>query len=428
MTEAFLDILYSADTERFIEENAFADVAKLRLKYGGDPLMNAAILQIELRRKFSRKFTDMEGVSLMPLRFPSALSAEQATAASIARFHSSLLSEGDKVLDITMGLGIDSRCFADVAGVLVTSIERNEETAEYGRRNYASINNMEIITADSVEWLTKTNRQFSQVFIDPARRDPKGDKVINLHDCEPDVTEIIPLIFEHAENLLIKLSPMLDVTATIRDLPCCVGLMAVETAGECKELLAVCKRGENGEPDLIPLSVVDADGDFPRFFFTRNEEQNASVEYGVPRKGNYLYEPCPSAMKAGCYKSLAERFGLHKLHPNTHLYFQLSDDEIAEIQKENNLEDDDYLELLKEFPGKRYKIEAVLPFSSGEMKRFYKNYGNASVAVRNFPMTAERLKMKLGCRESSERRIIGVTVADGTQRLILVSPVKDRED
>ena len=416
--------LFSEEIEEFIENHKMDDVAKLRLKYAGDALMMAAILQIELRRKFARKFTDDEGVSLMPQRFPSALSAEQATAATIARFHAGMLTENEKVLDMTMGLGIDSRCFAEREGVQLTSIEKNEELAEYGRRNYASLKKMEIITGDSVEWLRDTDRQFDQIFIDPARRDASGGRVYNIHDCTPDVAEIMPLLLSHSEYVMVKLSPMLDVTATLKDLPHCIGLMAVQTEWECREIFALCQRDAVADNvDLIPISVVDADGNFPEFFFTREEELNAEVRYEKPEKGDYLYEPCPAAMKAGCYKSLADRFELMKLHPNTHLYFQLSDEEIARIQKEENLEDDDYLELLKEFPGKRYRVEAVLPFSSGVIKRFARTYGDASVAVRNFDMSADKLRAKLCCGESAERRVIATTLSDGKPYLLLVEKV-----
>ena len=412
--EKFLDDLFSEEIERFIERHAEDDASSLRLKYAGDKLMSAAILQIELRKKFARKFSALvlsdnrveEEISLMPARFPSALSAEQATAASIARYHSSFAVPGSSLLDMTMGIGIDSAAFVCFKNCKVIGIERNKELAGYSRRNYAKVGDLEITCADSIDWLGSTDRKFDMIFIDPARRDTAGNRVYNLHDCTPDITEILPLIYEHTDNLLVKLSPMLDVKATLMDLPGCVALKAVESVGECRELLAVCRRDAcEADPEQITISAVDADGAYPEFKFSRSEESEAEVRYRQPHVGDILFEPSAAAMKAGGFKTPIGRFNLYKLHPNTHLYVSSVDELTANYT---------------DFPGKRYEITAVLPFSSGELKRFARTWGNASVSVRNFPMSAEKLRAKLGCRESSEQRLIAVTTADGSRAMLLV--------
>lgn len=373
------------------------DTSRLRFKYHGDERLMQAIEQIELRRKAGDKFTMSDGRSLLPEWLYAKVSVEQATSAKVAEFHAFLAKSEKRILDMTMGIGVDSVAFALLNDSCVTAIEMNPDLAAVSMDNYSALSNLTIVNADSVEWLKSSDAHFDMIFIDPARRSSDGSRVYNVHDCTPDVTVIMDLMMAHAPRVMIKLSPMLDVTATLRDLPSTRALYVVEEKGECREILCDLEAGHEGS------SVIVAVNGERRLSFTQEEESNANGRYGVPSEGNYLYEPWPSVMKVAPFKLLCEKFNAKAVSSNSHLYFS----------SEKN----------DEFPGKCYKIEAVLPYSSGVLKRFAGTYGNASVTVKNFPETAEKLKAKLKIKESSTQRLFATTDVNSRPILILASAI-----
>lgn len=382
------------DVEKFLAENFDADPLSLRLKYRGDEEALKAIEQIELRRKSPEKFIGRDGVSRMPRNLYSRVAVEQTTAAAVADFHASLISPDSRVLDMTMGLGSDAAAMASVEGVSVTAIERNPELAEISRENFAGIKNLRIVCADSIEWLSDSHERFDVIFIDPARRDSEGKRVVNLHDCTPDVVNAEPIMLEHTSRILIKLSPMLDVSAVIRDLRYVRHIYIVEHKGECRELLVEIDSDFSGEPK------VETVGGSGSISFTLSEEDAAVAQFGKPAQGDYLYEPGASAMKSGAFKLMSARFGLTEISANSHLYF--SRDYVAD------------------FPGKIYRISAVLPYSSSVLKRLLKEIDGCSVAVRNFPVPASELRRKLKLKEGDKLRLMATTGSGGEKMLLLL--------
>lgn len=380
--------------DRFIETHASDDTARLRMKYHGNRGYTEAINQIELRRKSPEKFIVNGNESVRPRLLHSALAIEQSTSATVARYHASLIKHGCNLLDMTMGMGIDATTFATVAGCHVTAIERQTELYETSRRNFSSIGNLTIINADSVEWLNESDQIFDVIFIDPARRDNAGKRVFNIHDCTPDIDKIMPLVLKHTDKVMIKLSPMLDVTATLRDIPLATEIHIVEERGDCRELLVVIDKSHTEE-----AGIVISDGS-ERFRFKRTEELSADVRFGNPRCGDFLYEPSPAAMKAGPFRLLSERFGVTALAPNSHLYFSSTP--------------------VAGFPGKEYTVEEILPYSSSVLKRFSNRFPRVSVAVRNFPESADKLRSRLKVKESDTMRLVATTSADSGKMLLLL--------
>lgn len=383
--------LFDEEFNEWIASHRNDDVAKLRLKYAGsDETVKEAISQIEYTRKAGDKFGGMK------LWFPTSLSVEQATSVDVARFHASFIKPRSKVLDMTMGLGVDAATIATTDDARVTAVERDARLCEFAAVNYRDIPNLTVINADSVEWLRGCGDSFDYIFIDPARRDVAGKRVYNIHDCTPDVAELLPLLFQHAPCVLVKLSPMLDISATIKDLQHVSAIYVVEERGEVRELLAYLEKDTVSDSDNTDIVVVDGDS---RFAFTRAQEAAAVEMYAEPAAGGYLYEPSAAVMKAAPFKLLCERYNIGALHPNTHLY--VSENEIAG------------------FPGKCYRIEAVIPYASKYIKRFSRDYPSASVSVRNFPITAAALRAKLKVKDSATPKVYGVTIKGGNQVLII---------
>ena len=379
----------------FVRSHADEDPIKLRLKYKPErhSSIDLAITHLECVKKAKGKFIGDAGETIAPQVMLSPLSVEQASGLSTARLHVSLVKSGSKVLDMTCGMGIDTIAFATLGKCDVTTCEMEPFYAEVAEYNFGKYANIHVVKGDSVEYLKGTTEGYDVIFIDPARRDSNGGRVYNIHDCTPDLCDILPLLLKHAPRIIAKLSPMLDITQTIKDLSP-MEIYSVEgDGGECKEILAVIEEVHGGETSI---KVVHENG---MFCFTQSDENAASAVYGSPEKGDVLYEPCAAAMKAAPFRLLSAKFGLKKLHPNTHLYFS--------EQSANG------------FPGKEYEIIDVINFSSSEIKSVAARYPKCNVATRNFILTPEQLTKKLKVKNGGDIKLFGVTLYDNTRKLVV---------
>lgn len=389
---------------RFVEGHCKDDVMRLRLKYHGAHDMpfdvEAAITQIECRQKFSKKLA--ETLKANPhFLFPDVIAGEQSTSDQLANFHTSLIAEGERVIDLTAGLGIDCLHFTERA-TKVTAIEINQRKAEALRNNFTG--KAEVVCADCRDYLNAyQGERFDTAFIDPARRAEDGSRVYALNRCEPDVTIMTRDIFRIAGRLIIKMSPMLDVAHTLSSLPTAEKVIALGTRTECKELIAVCGRDyREGEPEIEAVTLLPDRGE-SRFLFSREQELKAHATFSMPNAGEYIYEPYPSVMKAAPFRLLSEWFGVDKLHPNTHLYTSAG--------------------IVGDFPGEVSEIKDMLPYSSGVIKRIKKSYPKINVAARNFDIPAEAVRKKLGVKEGGELKIMATRAIDGEPILIIAEKI-----
>ncbi len=385
---------------KFVEGHINCDVMRLRLKYHGAhdlPFdVEAAITQIECRQKFSKKLLETLG-EYPHFLFPDIISGEQSTSDLLAGFHTTLITQNERVIDLTAGLGIDCLHFAKKASH-VTAIEINPLKTEALKKNLGG--NAEVVCADCRAFLKAYDGEtYDTAFIDPARRAEDGSRVYALDQCEPDVTGMTGDILRIARRLIIKMSPMLDISHTISSLPTAEEFIALGTRNECKELVAVCSREETiVEPKIEAITLL-SDGRESRLAFFREEEIQAEATYTVPKAGEYLYEPYPAVMKAAPFRLLSERYALDKLHPNTHLY-------ASKTVAEN-------------FPGEISVIKEILPYSSGVIKRIKKTYPKINVAARNFDISADAVRKKLGVKDGGALKITATRAIDGNPILIV---------
>jgi len=376
---------------KFVDGNVNADAAGLRLKYHGcDGIDYAlAITQVECRKKFAKKLR-LTLAGNPEFLFPSVLAGEQATSDLLAEYHASLIGEGDRVADLTAGLGIDASHLASRAATVV-AVERDKIKAECLACNFGS--RIEVVNSDCRDFLEDcADDAFDAVFIDPARRAADGSRVFALADCEPDLIEMLPLLSRKAKRLIVKASPMLDITNLLRDLPGARRIIALGSTTECKELIAVVDfRADSMPVDEVPIEAVTLTDGKPAsaISFTRSLEAKAEVAFAAPEIGKYLLEPYPSVMKAAPYNMLSRSFGICKIHPNTQLYVSDS--------------------VVDDFPGEAFKIEAVIPYESKHIKRLKSTYPQIQVTTRNFDVTADALRKKLGVKDGGERRLFAVT-------------------
>lgn len=383
---------------QWIDEHRNEDPIKLRLKWHGKyNWIDDAILQIECRNRTQRKLH--KTLQNKRFLFPTLLSTEQCTSDDIAELHTELMGrQRRKILDMTCGLGIDALHFA-TAGHEVTAIELVEEVAEAAHYNASLVDCMvpiRVIHGDSCDYLQSTNEKFDDIFIDPARRGDVGQRMFALRDCQPDVTSLLPLMRQRASRLLVKASPMLDVTQTIKELPGTTDIYVIGNRRECKELVAIVDL----KMDSSDSVVVHAWGDGIDYSFRLDDETDAIAEYMMPEEGGLLYEPMPSVMKAGPFKLLSQQFGVKKMSQHTHLYYSDT--------------------LVPEFPGVARRIKQVIPFASKEIKKFAREFDRLDVATRNFGMTSEQLRMKLRVKEGGNYRLVGAKVVNDQKYLFLL--------
>ncbi|MCM1504264.1 MAG: RsmD family RNA methyltransferase [Muribaculum sp.] len=393
-----MNMEYGDDFWTWVHAHVNEDPLSLRLRWSGKfPWIDDAIMQIECRRKTAKKLP--EELKFPRFLFPTLLSAEQSTSDTLADFHASLLPEGIKVLDMTSGLGIDAIHLAR-GGISVTAVDIDERVAEALSHNVKVLGLSDKVTAlwaDSTDYIRQTSDRFDAVFIDPARRGDNGQRLFSLSDCHPNVVSRLPHILNLAPLLIVKASPMLDLTQTARDLPGITALYVVGTNTECRELVAVVMRAnDSGKVPVIHIWTPSY-----QFSFTVEEEKESEPTYADPISGDFLYEPSEVTMKAAPWRTLSARFDIGMLHPNSHLY--CSDKKVDG------------------FPGDCWHIDRIIPFSSSEIKRFARQYPKINVAVRNFGWTADKLRDKLRVKDGGDFRLMATTLLDGTKVMMVLS-------
>jgi len=308
--------------------------------------------------------------------YPVRLSCEQCSSELTARYKASLVS-GATMVDLTGGYGVDTY-FLSERFAHTDYVEQNEELCRIAAHNFSLIDNRKsiIVHNSSAEAFLKTAGQYDLIFMDPARRDSHGGKVFRLADCTPNVVELLPTLLAHGKRLIIKLSPMLDLTQAVKELSQVtwdVHIVAIKN--EVKELLLVS--GGTGQITAIDLAEPEK-----AFVYTKEQETNCPLAIN-PSPFAFIYEPNAAILKAGAYKLVAERFGLHKLDVNTHLY--ASDT------------------LVENFPGRIWRIQS--PITNHQLP-----ISQANVLTRNYPLTPEQLKKKYRLKDGGDSYLIGCRV------------------
>lgn len=405
------------DFFKFVHDNLTADPVRLRLKHGSkqDPFSyDLAITQIECRRRFGHKLP----LFLANDRciFPDKISGEQSSNEGVAFFHASLPEKGDRILDMTGGLGIDTFAFSKIASQIIT-IERDYNKFQALKHNLtvSNIKNVEILNCDSIEFIQLTPDNFDLVFIDPARRDLSGKRVYSLYDCEPDIISHQETVLSKCKRLLIKASPLLDITQTIKDFPGITSIRVVGVKGECKEILIEIDRSKNTsttfpeskntEPTLEAIELNLSGNIIYRFV----AETSSSYKTDVPitfadssdlKQGNYLYEPSAMMMKLGAWVSLCQKFtGIKKFGQSSHLF----------VSKD----------LYEDFPGRISRIENMV---TKQDRKAMKDLP-VNIVSKNYPLSADELKKFLNTKEGDNKFLYASRI-DRKPVMLLTEKVK----
>jgi 16S rRNA G966 N2-methylase RsmD len=301
--------------------------------------------------------------------------------------------QGSTFADLTGGFGIDcsyiSRNFSKGH-----YIDRNENLCSVAAHNFTllGLGHIEIINGNS-EQVLSTLPSCDWIFLDPARRDGAGKKVVALADCEPDVAALREQLLQKARRVMVKCSPMLDITAACRQLGCVSEVHTVAVNNECKELLFILDSEAAGAIRVCCVNIVN--GSAQTFAFPMNDAPESGY---APEIGAYLYEPNAAIQKAGCPSSLATSYGVQKLHRNSNLY---TSDALA-----------------AQFPGRTFKVTGIAGFSKNELKMLLGDLKRANLTVRNFPDTVQQLRKRLKLSEGGDIYLFATTLADGRKVLV----------
>ena len=378
----------------FIREHRSDNVQQLALQSDRFQIsgldFKMALQQIEGRQHIEHKIPDW--FELDNILYPKRLSIEQASSQTTA-LYKALLLEGKTFVDLTGGWGVDHAFIASQFEESVY-IEKQKELADIAAHNFSTLGlkHAKIINADGLEFLQRMDK-VDCIYIDPARRSKTGRKVTSILDCEPDLSEIQSLLLEKANRVLIKYSPMLDITQALQILNHVTEIYIVSVENECKELLFVLQKEEK-TPVVHCLNFQKKGKQENKFLIT--EEKQCPITY-TSKLETYLYEPNSSVLKAGFFKGLTQYFAIKKIHRDSHLY--TSNERVAD------------------FPGRIFKINASYGFNKKDLRLLTSTIKSANLSTRNFPLKTEELRKRLNLKDGGSIYLFATTM--GSKRIII---------
>ena len=429
-------------TQDFIRQHQDDDVRQLAFLGSKYPEVDMPFALDQIRgRKMARvklpRWASLEGII-----YPPHISMEQCSSESTALYKAELAarllglpasSSGIEMkaeneiefVDLTGGFGVDFSYIAAQLGVKSMYVERQAHLCEAAKENFerlglknaivkngdgievlhsflpkkddaASADDSLGITYDQPRSLLKTKLGLKLIFIDPARRDDAGNKVVSLKDCTPDVTVLQEEMLSKADYVIVKLSPMLDWHRAISELSHVREVHIISVNNECKELLLVLSARNMGE-NLRIYCINDAQS----FVCDELDMESSSVKIAPStlEEMQYLYEPNASLMKAGCFGVLSGRYDASMLSKNSHLFVSQAP--------------------IEAFPGRSFRIIAVSSFNKKELKRHLSGITKANIATRNFPLSVAELRKRLKLKDGGETYIFATTLSDESHVLVI---------
>ena len=438
-------------TQDFIRQHQDDDVRQLAFLGSKYPEVDMPFALDQIRgRKMARvklpRWASLEGII-----YPPHISMEQCSSESTALYKaelaarllalpvSSSFSEEIGFVDLTGGFGVDFSYIAARLGVKSMYVERQAHLCEAAKENFerlglknaivkngdgievlhsflpkkddaASTDDSLGITYDQPRSLLKTKLGLKLIFIDPARRDDAGNKVVSLKDCTPDVTVLQEEMLSKADYVIIKLSPMLDWHRAISELSHVREVHIISVNNECKELLLVLSArnmggkeasSADGEVKHVGNLRIYCVNDAQSFVCDELDMESSSVKIAPStlEEMQYLYEPNASLMKAGCFGVLSERYDARMLSKNSHLFVSR--------------------DLIAAFPGRSFRIIAISSFNKKELKRHLSGITKANIATRNFPLSVAELRKRLKLKDGGETYIFATTLSDESHVLVI---------
>ena len=383
-------------TNEFISIHKAEDVADLALRLKQYPEVDAAyaLVQIAGWQKAVQKLPELANIK--GWIWPKKLSMEQCSGEETARIKRQIIGDTYTTgADLTGGAGVDSYYLSERAETW-HYVEQQEDLCTMAEHNFRLVGRPIRVHHCSAESFAESMPDVDVAFIDPARRNVHGGKVFKLEDCSPNLSTLLPSLLPHCKRLLIKLSPMLDISEAMRQLSAANRAYIIAVRNEVKELLILFDKESkhNKESEYTDNHLITAinimRNSAESYSFTEAEEAAAIAQYLSPTEPveGYLYEPNAAILKAGAFRLMSERYAVRKLGINTHLY---QSDELVEA-----------------FPGRIWKIQVVVD----KTKQKLLSGQQANILTRNYPLKPDDIRKKLKLRDGGEQYIIGARIAD----------------
>ena len=439
-------------TKEYIKQHRNDDVYRLALAKTPEGVdLQYALQQISAYQTLTKKVPSWAECD--ELIFPRQLSLEQSSSELTAHYKAELIKEfmGNEPfthIDLTGGMGID--CYFIAQHTQKSHyVELNPELCQIAQHNFTHLNpNISVHNTTAEEFLNQStddrvqmtdnshptlnscdkqeqrsslllpsearilseakNSQLSTlIYLDPARRGNHGQKLVSIADCQPNVIELLPQMFALTDKVVVKLSPMLDITRAIGELPHIERLYVISVGNECKELLLFINKNYTNDTQIcaINLNSQQSTNDSQQTtvntsLLTGTLANEASLTISHARAvGKYLYEPYAAYLKSGLYKTIAQQYGCEKLHQHSHLYTST--------------------ELNLDFPGRRFEVKEVVPFDKKSAKTLFKSLPKANLTTRNFPLTVSELRTQYKIKDGGETYIFATTLYDDSKVLIV---------
>lgn len=369
----FVEIkIISPNIQNYINANLNADLHSLLLKKSPFPevSMQEIVQQIKGKQVTQKKFPFLLQDGII---FPPQLNLEQSSSEKTALYKSEIL-KGEKFIDVTSGFGIDayylSKNFKEI-----TLVEQNKELLDIVKHNWSILGKKAKFINEKLEdFLTENNENFDVIYLDPARRDQNKNKVFLLEDLSPNILEIQDQLLSISEQVIIKLSPLIDLKYLISVLKNISKIEIIAVRNDVKEIVVFLSKNYSGE---IMCNCVNLESGENDFSFEINAEKNAQAEYAEPQQ--FIYIPNNTILKAGIFNLISSQFKLKKLHPNTHLY--TSDVKISD------------------FPGRILEMKVIDSKEITKKEQF-------NLISKNYPLKPEEIKKKYQLKDGGNQYLI----------------------
>ena len=388
--------ILNTEIQNFINDHLDSNITSILLK--GTSFLSAdtkeIIEQIEAKKKCESKLATW--FQTKNIYYPNKLNIEQTSSQVTAQYKSNLI-QGNALIDITGGFGIDSFYFSKQFKKIV-HCELDKHLSEIVKYNYSQlgVNSIETQNVDGIRFLKQNNKRVDWIYADPSRRHDSKGKVFFLNDCLPNIPEQLDTLFNYTKNVMIKTSPLLDLTIGINELNYVKSIHIVAVNNEVKEILWILEKDFFHEISVKTVNILKEN--LITFDFLLSDEKKYSSEYSIPL--SYLYEPNAAILKAGAFNIITKHLEVFKLHKNSHLYTS---------QK------------LIDFPGRRFKIEEVLPHNMKAIKKT--GLKKANITTRNFPESVQQLRKKLDIKDGGEKYLFFTKDKDDNRIIIITSKV-----
>ena len=291
-------------------------------------------------------------------------------------------------------MGVDF-CFMSAKFPQRWFVEQNKSLCEIAQHNFAVLGIDVSVCNEEASSFLQTCQAFDCIYLDPARRDSKGRKMISIADCTPNLLEVKDLLLKKSASVWIKYSPMLDISVALNELKSVDQIHVVSVNNECKELLFHLKKQHETSPTITCVNLKK--NNEQEVFSYLWEDENTSAFHPASQIETYLYEPNASILKAGAFKIICERFNVKKIALNSHLYTS-----------------DRYID---DFPGRRFKVEASISMNKQQIKEHLQDCRQANITTRNFPLSVEQLRSKLKISDGGDVYLFATTFQD--QKILL---------